>query len=93
MLLQLSQLEDDKSELSRIWNEQHDRDVIAQLIDLVQPTFQAKTWEAFQRQMLGGQRPDQVAAELAMPVGSVYMARHRVLNALRREAAGLVDPR
>lgn len=88
---QLDQLEDETSKLSRIWNEQHDREVIAKLMELVRPKFQAKTWEAFHRQMLGGQRPDQVAAELSMPLGSVYMARHRVLNALRREAAGLVD--
>jgi RNA polymerase sigma-70 factor (ECF subfamily) len=93
MLHQLNQLEDDTSELSRIWNEQHDREVVSQLMELVRPKFQAKTWEAFHRQMFGGQRPDQVAAELAMPLGSVYMARNRVLNALRREAAGLVDPR
>ncbi len=85
MLQQLQQLEDDASELSRIWNEQHDREVIAKLIDLVRPTFQAKTWEAFERQMFSGQRPDQVAAELGMPHGSVYMARHRVLSALRRQ--------
>ena len=91
MLQQLNQLEDETSELSRIWNEQHDREVIAKLIELVRPKFQAKTWEAFHRQMFGVQRPDQVAAELGMPLGSVYMARHRVLNALRREAAGLVD--
>ena len=91
MLQQLNQLEDETSELSQIWNEQHDREVIAKLIELVRPKFQAKTWEAFHRQMFGGQRPDQVAAELSMPLGSVYMARHRVLNALRREAAGLVD--
>jgi hypothetical protein len=32
-----------------------------------------------------------MAAELRMPLGSVYMARNRVLNALRREAAGLID--
>lgn len=91
LLQQLNQLEDETSESSRIWNEQHDREVIAKLLELVRPKFQVKTWEAFQRQMFRGQRPDQVAAELGMPLGSVYMARHRVLNALRREAAGLVD--
>ena len=90
-LEQLNQLEDDASQLSQIWNAEHDRDVIAKLMEIVRPSFQPKTWEAFQRLMFGGQRPDQVAAELDMPLGSVYMARNRVLNALRREAAGLVE--
>ncbi len=91
LLEQLKQLEDDNSGLSRIWNEQHDRDVIARLIDLVRPRFQPKTWEAFRRQMFDGQKPGQVAAELGMTLGSVYMARNRVLAALRREADGIVD--
>jgi RNA polymerase sigma-70 factor (ECF subfamily) len=91
VLEQLNQLEDETSQLSRIWNEQHDRDVIARLVELVRPTFLSKTWDAFHRQMFQGQSAEQVAAELGMPLGSVYMARSRVLNALRREAAGLVD--
>lgn len=91
VLEQLNQLEDETSQLSRIWNEQHDRDVISRLVELVRPMFLPKTWTAFHRQMFDGQSPEQVAAELGMPLGSVYMARHRVLNALRREAAGLID--
>ena len=88
---QLNQLEDENSQLSRVWNEQHDRDVLATLMEVVRPRFEEKTWQAFHRQMFDGQRPDQIAAELDMRLGSVYMARNRVLGALRREAAGLVD--
>jgi RNA polymerase sigma-70 factor (ECF subfamily) len=77
--------------LSQVWNQQHDREVIARLLEVVRPKFQATTWEAFRRQMFDGDKPSAVAAELGIPLGSVYMARTRVLNALRREAAGLVD--
>lgn len=91
ILERLNELEDETSQLSGIWNEQHDRDVIARLVELVRPTFLPKTWDAFHRQMFEGQRPEHVATELGMTLGSVYMARCRVLNALRREAAGLVD--
>ena len=90
-LQQLQQLEDDKSGLSQIWDEQHDRDVIARLLELVRPRFKASTWEAFRRQMFEEQKPAQVAADLSMGLGSVYMARNRVLAALRSEADGLVD--
>jgi hypothetical protein len=41
--------------------------------------------------MIGGHRADAVAAELGMPINSVYVARSRVLSTLRREAAGLID--
>jgi RNA polymerase sigma-70 factor (ECF subfamily) len=91
LLEQLKELEDEQSQLSRVWNQQHDREVIARLMELVRPRFQPKTWEAFRRQLFEGQQPAQVAASLGMPLGSVYMARNRVLAALRSEAAGLVD--
>lgn len=91
LLEQLHQLEDDKSEVSRIWNADHDQYVISQLMAAVRSRFQEKTWEAFRRQMFDGQRADAVAAELNMPISSVYVARSRVLSTLRREAEGLVD--
>ena len=91
VLERLNQLEDEASDTSRIWDAEHDQAVIARLLELIQPSFADKTWEAFRRQMFEGQRADQVAAELEMPLSSVYVARSRVLSALRREAAGLVD--
>jgi len=91
LLEQLDQLEDDASETSRIWNAEHDQYVVARLMEVVRPSFQEKTWEAFRRQMLDGHKAEVVALELGMSLGSVYMARNRVLNALRREGAGLID--
>lgn len=64
---------------------------MARLLESVRPRFEPKTWEAFRRQMFDGQRADQVAAELGMPLNSVYVARSRVLSTLRQEAAGLID--
>ena len=88
---QLEQLADESSNASREWNLEHDRHVMARLLESVQPRFEAKTWEAFHRQMFDGQRADVVAAVLGMPLNSVYVARSRVLSTLRREAAGLID--
>jgi RNA polymerase sigma-70 factor (ECF subfamily) len=87
----LAELEDDNSNASRIWNAEHDRHVLSQLIAEVRPRVLDKTWEAFRRQVLEGERADVVAAQLDMPVNSVYVARSRVLSILRREAAGLVE--
>jgi len=49
LLEQLHQLEDDGSEVSRFWNADHDQHVVSQLMELVRPRFQTKTWEAFRR--------------------------------------------
>jgi RNA polymerase sigma-70 factor (ECF subfamily) len=91
LLEQLRSLEDDNSDVTRTWTAEHDQYVISQLLQAVRPRFQAKTWDAFHRQMFDGERPDVVAAALGMSLSSVYVARNRVLSALRREAEGLVD--
>lgn len=91
LLEHLNQLEDENSQLSHIWNEQHDRQVIARLMELVRPKFEPKTWEAFRRQMFEGQEAREIAADLGLGIGSVYMARNRVLAALRGEAEGIVE--
>jgi RNA polymerase sigma-70 factor (ECF subfamily) len=88
---QLNELADDSSETSRLWDAEHDRHVVSRLLEQVRPRFLEKTWLAFRRHMLDGQPADAVAAELEIPIQAVYVAKSRVLNALRREAAGLVD--
>ncbi len=87
----LEQLVDERSDASREWDLEHDRHVMARLLEQVRPRFEPKTWEAFRRQVFDGQRADAVAADLGMSLNSVYVARSRVLSTLRREAAGLID--
>ena len=77
--------------LARQWDAEHDQQVVARLMALVQPRFEPNTWEAFRRQVIHGESPRQIAASLGMSVGAVYMARNRVLHALRQAGDGLVD--
>ena len=88
---QLQELEDDSSGVSQLWNREHDEAVIKQLVEAVKPQFEHKTWTAFRRQVILGDKADQVARELGLSVASVYMAKSRVLSALRRESQCLVD--
>jgi len=87
----LEQLEDPASELSRIWNREHDQHVARQLLALAQPHFAANTWQAFRRVVLDGARADAVAAELDTSLNAVFIAKSRVLSRLRQEAAGLLE--
>jgi RNA polymerase sigma-70 factor (ECF subfamily) len=91
ILQQLNELGDESSQASRLWDAEHDRHVISRMLEQVRPRFLEKTWQAFLRQMIDGQPADHVAAELGIPIQAVYVAKSRVLNALRREAAGLVE--
>ncbi len=87
----LEQISDPDAELSRRWDEQHDRHVLHTLMDRIRPDFAESTWRAFQRLALDDAPPRAVAAELGLSVNAVLIARSRVLARLRQEAEGLVD--
>jgi RNA polymerase sigma-70 factor (ECF subfamily) len=87
----LHQLEDPDSELSRQWDEEHDRYVLRCLLDLMELEFEPNTVQAFRRVALEGAPSEVVGQELGMSVGAVYAARSRVLRRLREEAEGLLD--
>lgn len=87
----LDGLEDPTSELSRQWDREHDREVAARLLDLVEPEFAPATWRAFRRQVCDGASAAETAAELGTSRNAVLIAKSRVLRRLRHEAAGLID--
>lgn len=60
-------------------------------LDLVRAEFENRTWEAFWRTAIDGQRPAHVADDLGMSVNAVYKAKSRVLRRLRRELGDLLE--
>jgi RNA polymerase sigma factor (sigma-70 family) len=88
---QLDQLEDPSSGLSQVWDLQHDRHVMARLLELIACEFNSTTWQAFERHVLDGQPASDVAAVLGVSVNVVLLAKSRVLRRLRLEAQGLLD--
>ncbi len=87
----LAQLDDPASEISKIWNRQHDQYVLRQLLDLTEPHFAPKTWKAFCRVALEGAKPEAVAQELEISLNAVFLAKSRVLRRLRQESEGLIE--
>ena len=91
LLTQLDQLEDPDSGLSRLWDEEHDRQVVRRLLERIEGEVTPPTWQAFRRVALEGKDEATVAAELGLSVNAVFIAKSRVLQRLRREASGLID--
>lgn len=87
----LDQLEDPRSSLAQVWDQEHDQHVVARLLDVVRGDFEATTWEAFRRTTLEGQDVSAVAEGLGLTANAVKLAKHRVLKRLRQEAEGLID--
>jgi RNA polymerase sigma-70 factor (ECF subfamily) len=88
---QLMQLEDSASDLSRLWDEEHNQHVMRGLLELLKPEFNPTVWKAFTRQVFDGANPAEVAAELEIKLEAVYLAKSRILKRLRQEGQGLLD--
>jgi RNA polymerase sigma-70 factor, ECF subfamily len=87
----LDQLADPDSGLSQEWDDEHDLHVVRRLMQLLESEFKPDSWQAFRRAALEKVPVDQVAAELGMTPNAVYIAKSRILQRLRQEAAGLVE--
>ncbi len=86
----LARLADPAGDLSRQWDEDHDRHVFGRLLGLVRADFADQTWEAFRRFALEGRPAGAVAAELGVSENAVLLAKSRVLRRLKDEAARLL---
>jgi RNA polymerase sigma factor (sigma-70 family) len=87
----LCQLEDNSNPLAEAWDREHDVHVTRQLLEVLRPEFEGKTWDMFRRFVLDGVPAAQVAAELGTTPNAVFIAKSRVLARLRQEADGLID--
>lgn len=54
-------------------------------LDLIRTDFEPRTWQAFWRTAVEGQRAADVGRDLGLSTAAVYMARSRVLSRLRQE--------
>ena len=79
-------IDDSRSDLTRRWDEEHDRHIARQMMERIETEFQPKTWQAFLSLAMEEVAPELVAAELGLSLDSVYAAKSRVLRRLRQEA-------
>lgn len=89
--LDLDKLACEDSVLSRQWDREHDQFLADRALRMAEQDFAPATWQAFRRQVLEGQKPAVVAAELGLSLNSVLLAKCRVLKRLREVLAGLVE--
>lgn len=58
--------------------------------ELIRAEFEPRTWAAFEAVVVQGRPAADVAAEMGLSVGAVYVAKSRVLKRLREELEGLI---
>jgi RNA polymerase sigma-70 factor (ECF subfamily) len=88
---QLHEVADSDDNPAAEWDREHDVQILRQMLTNLANDFEQKTVGAFYRLVFDGVPAPQVAQELGMSVGAVYIAKSRVLRRLREEAEGLID--
>jgi len=89
--IQLHEIADEDLTSAAAWDRDHDVQILQQILTSVANEFEPKTVGAFYRLVFDEVPASQVAAELGMTAGAVYIAKSRVLRRLREVAAGLID--
>jgi RNA polymerase sigma-70 factor (ECF subfamily) len=89
----LAQLADPNSELSRLWDQEHDCHVLRRLLELLESDsqFEPATLQAFRLVVFDDAKPAVAAGQLGLSVNAVLLAKSRVLKRLRQESEGLLD--
>jgi RNA polymerase sigma-70 factor (ECF subfamily) len=86
----LAQVEDPTSPLSQTWDREHDQVLVAHLLALIEPEFEAASWKAFRGIVLESRDTAAVAKELGLTANAVRIAKSRVLRRMREEIDGLI---
>ncbi len=86
-----AELVDDRSDLSREWDEQHREHLINQALEKLKGDFGEASLRAFRLLMLEGWSGPEVAGSLGMKLAAVHSAKARILTRLRAELQDLLD--
>lgn len=70
-------------------DKEHRREIYRQAAEIVQKQVLPVTWDAFRRCTLLDQPAEQVSQQTGLTIGSVYVARSRVLSRLRAVVADI----
>ena len=76
-------MRDSRSAFTIMWNQEHARHVLDQLLKAVSPEFSPKTIEVFERLAIHDQPVNDVARDLEMSANACFVARSRVFRRLK----------
>lgn len=79
----------DTNDGAETWELEYQRRLAALAMDRVKSEFQANTWEAFRLTAVDGLPAADVAKQIGMSAGAVYVAKSRVLARLKQEVEAI----
>jgi RNA polymerase sigma-70 factor (ECF subfamily) len=80
-----------QDEESAAWDREYQQRLLAYAADRVRPLFEESTWQAFWQTAVEGSAGKDVARNLGMSLGAVYIAKSRVLGRIKEHIQLLID--
>ncbi len=87
----LQRIPDDDVDGEKLWEKQYQTQLLTWAAEQIHEQFQPHTWQAFWRTAVEGQSPQAVAEQLSLNVGSVYVAKNRVMKRLAAKIREIDD--
>lgn len=87
----LTQLEDQKSELTSQWDREHDQHVTHALLRQIRKDFDEQSWRAFELVVMDELPAGKVAERMGMTRNAVYAVKSRVMSRLREQSKGILE--
>jgi RNA polymerase sigma-70 factor, ECF subfamily len=85
------QTEVESAEDRKGWDAHFHSELLQHAMKRIQASFEPETWSIFERVWVNGEDSSEIATSLNIRVGSVYVAKSRVLNRLRAEVVMLSE--
>lgn len=85
------ELTDDSTRLSRLWDGEHDRRLLAYLLEQLKGRFPEKSLAAFNDVVILGESPESVAERCDLTINALHIEQHRVLSEMKKLGKGLID--
>ena len=87
----LEQKEDEHESISELFEREYRQQLLRWSAEQIRAEFRESTWRAFWRSYVDGQAIADVAKDLGMSVGNVYVSRSRIVARLKNRVNEIVD--
>ena len=87
----LEQKEDEHESISELFEREYRQQLLRWSAEQIRAEFRESTWQAFWRSYVDGQAIADVAKDLGMSVGNVYVSRSRIVARLKNKVNEIID--
>ena len=87
----MEQTRDERESISEVFEREYRQQLLVQAAEAIRAEFRESTWEAFWLSTIEGHAIADVAAQLGVSVGSVYVSRSRIVSRLKSKVRDITD--